>query len=163
MGRDLRAGRGGIGKSRILFEFGKSFESKHNEWELRYVSENPLTGDSIRELPEKIRNEWADNLVGAQYLDFPKNSNVDVDIRIKAVTAAPAGIQLKLVMRQFEHEVGGIEHPPFPILKQGEECNIHFSFANPEARKSFSFHLVGEGPNSSIQLQKFEVAVNRTD
>ncbi|WP_048064958.1 ATP-binding protein [Methanosarcina acetivorans] len=49
----LLPGRGGIGKSRILFEFGKSFESKHNEWELRYVSENPLTGDSIRELPEK--------------------------------------------------------------------------------------------------------------
>lgn len=46
-------GRGGIGKSRILFEFGKSFESKYNEWELRYVSENPLTRDSIRELPEK--------------------------------------------------------------------------------------------------------------
>lgn len=114
----------------------------------------------IRELPAKIRNEWADNLVGAQYLDFPKDSNVDVDIRIRAVAAAPEGIQLKLVMRQFEHEVGGIEHPPFPLLKQGEECNIHFSFANPEARKSFSFHLVGEGANSSIQLQKFEVAVN---
>lgn len=49
----LLPGRGGIGKSRILFEFGKNFEAKHNEWELRYVSENPLTGDSIRELPEK--------------------------------------------------------------------------------------------------------------
>lgn len=49
----LLPGRGGIGKSRILFEFGKNFESKHSERELRYVSENPLTGDSIRELPEK--------------------------------------------------------------------------------------------------------------
>lgn len=115
----------------------------------------------IRQLPEKIRNEWADNLVGAQYLDFPKDSNVDVDIRIKAVTASEKGIQLKLVMRQFEHEVGGIEHPPFPVLKQGEECSIRFSFTNPEARKSFSFHLVGEGRDSSIQLQKFEVAVKR--
>lgn len=46
-------GRGGIGKSRILIEFGDSFESKHNEWELRYVSENPLTSDSIRELPKR--------------------------------------------------------------------------------------------------------------
>ena len=117
----------------------------------------------IRNLPNKIRNEWADNLVGAQYLDFPKDSNVAVDIRIKAVTAMPEGIQLKLVMRQFEHEVGGIDHPPFPVLKQGEECNIHFRFTNPEARKSFSFHLVGEGENSSIQLQKFEVAVDLAD
>lgn len=49
----LLPGRGGIGKSRILFEFGKRFESKHDEWELRYVSEIPLTRDSIRELPER--------------------------------------------------------------------------------------------------------------
>jgi len=117
----------------------------------------------IRALPEKIRNEWADNLVGAQYLDFPKDASVDVDIRIKAVTAAPEGIQLKLVMRQFEYEVGGIDHPPFPVLKAGEECTVRFSFGNPEARKSFSFHLVGEGANSSIQLQKFEVAVKLAD
>lgn len=49
----LLPGRGGIGKSRILFEFGKNFESKHNEWELRYVSESPLTKESIRELPKR--------------------------------------------------------------------------------------------------------------
>lgn len=49
----LLLGRGGIGKSRILFEFGKNFESKHNEWELRYVSENPVTIDSICELPNR--------------------------------------------------------------------------------------------------------------
>ncbi len=49
----LLPGKGGIGKSRILFEFGKIFESKHDEWEPRYVSENPLTRDSIRELPNR--------------------------------------------------------------------------------------------------------------
>ncbi|HII81265.1 MAG TPA: hypothetical protein HA261_12990 [Methanosarcina sp.] len=49
----LLPGRGGIGKSRILFEFGKVFESKHYECELRYVSENPLSRDSINELPER--------------------------------------------------------------------------------------------------------------
>lgn len=49
----LLPGRGGIGKSRILFEFGKNFELKHNEWELRYVSESPLTKESIRELPKR--------------------------------------------------------------------------------------------------------------
>lgn len=114
----------------------------------------------IRALPEKIRNEWADNLVGAQYLDFPQNSRVDVDIRLKAVTAEDAGVQLKLVLRQFEKEVGGIEFPPFPLLKTGEECHIQFAFNNPESRKAFSFHLVGEGKNSSIQLQKFEVAIH---
>ncbi len=49
----LLPGRGGIGKSRILLEFGKCRGSKDNEWELRYLSENPLTMDSIGELPER--------------------------------------------------------------------------------------------------------------
>lgn len=115
----------------------------------------------IRQLPEKIRNEWTDNLVGAQYLDFPKNSKVDVDIRLKAVVAEKTGVQLKLVLRQFEKEVTTIEFPPFPLLKTGEACHIRFAFDNPEARKAFSFHLVGEGKDSSIQLEKFEVAINR--
>lgn len=47
----LLSGRGGIGKSRILLELGNNFETKHEDWELRYLSENPLTSDSIRELP----------------------------------------------------------------------------------------------------------------
>jgi hypothetical protein len=50
----LLPGRGGIGKSRILLEFGNNFESKHHDWELIYLSENvSLTEDSIRELPER--------------------------------------------------------------------------------------------------------------
>ncbi len=114
----------------------------------------------IRTLPEKIRNEWTDNLVGAQYLAFPENSKVDVDIRLKAIRAGKEGMQLKLVLRQFEKEVGEIEFPPFPVLITGQECRVQFTFRNPEARKAFSFHLVGEGVNSSIQLQKFEVAIN---
>lgn len=113
----------------------------------------------IRPLPEKIRNEWTDNLVGAQYLDFPENSRVAVDIRVKAVAAEDVGVQLKLVLRQFEKEVAGITYPPFPLLKKGEECHIEFAFDNPQSRKAFSFHLVGEGKNSSIQLQKFEVSI----
>lgn len=49
----LLVGRGGIGKSRILLEFGKNFESRHDEWKLRYLNENvSLTQDSIRELPD---------------------------------------------------------------------------------------------------------------
>ncbi len=115
----------------------------------------------IRLLPEKMRSEWADNLVGAQYLDFPKNSRVEVDIRLKAVAAGNEGVQLKLVLRQFEKEVDNIIYPSFPLLQQGEDSHINFSFENPEARKAFSFHLVGEGLNSSIQLEKFEVAINR--
>lgn len=57
----LLPGRGGIGKSRILFEFGKNFGSKHNEWELRYVSESLLTKESIRELPKRKCTIVVDN------------------------------------------------------------------------------------------------------
>jgi hypothetical protein len=115
----------------------------------------------IRSLPEKIRNQWADNLVGAQYLDFPKDSKVKVDIQIKAVSSPDPGIQLKLVLRQFEQVVGDIDFPSFPLLKPGEESHIQFAFTNPKPRKAFSFHLVGEGKDSAIQLQKFEVAISQ--
>ncbi len=115
----------------------------------------------IRHLPEKIKSEWTDNLTGAQYLDFPEKSTIHVDIRLKAVTAPPEGIQMKLTLRQFEHEVGDIEHPQFPLLHAGEEGHLQFDFQNPKARQAFSFHLVGEGRNSSIQLQKFAVTIER--
>jgi hypothetical protein len=115
----------------------------------------------IRALPETVRNEWTDNLVGAQYLNFPKNSRVDVDIRLKAISAENGGVQLKLILRSYEKKVTDIEFPPFPVMKRGEASRIRFSFKNPEPRKAFSFHLIGEGKNSSIQLNKFEVAIHR--
>lgn len=115
----------------------------------------------IRQLPEKIKSEWTDNLTGAQYLDFPAQSTIHVDIRVKAVTAPPEGIQLKLVLRQFEHEVGGIEYPQFALLHAGKEGKLQFSFKNPKARQAFSFHLVGEGHNASIQMQQFTVTIDR--
>jgi hypothetical protein len=114
----------------------------------------------IRQLPEKIKNEWTDNLVGAQYLDFPEKSKVHVNIRLKAVTAQEEGIQMKLTLRQFEKEVA-IEHPLFPLLRAGEEAHVQFEFNNPKARQAFSFHLVGEGLDSSIQLEEFEVTIDR--
>lgn len=114
----------------------------------------------IRKLPQKIKNEWTDNLVGAQYLDFPKDSKVHVDIRIKAVTAPKEGIQLKLTLRQFEKEVTTIDYPPFPLLHTGEESHIQFDFNNPKPRNAFSFHLVGAGLNSSIQLNNFEITIH---
>ncbi len=114
---------------------------------------------AIRELPAKIRNEWVDNLVGAQYLDFPAGSTVAVDIRVNAVAANPDGIQLRLVMRQFEQEVDEIAHPPFPRLLQGEAGSVQFHFTNQEPRQAFSFHLVGEGAGNVVEIEKFEVAI----
>ncbi|MEE4241779.1 MAG: sulfatase-like hydrolase/transferase [Desulfopila sp.] len=113
----------------------------------------------IRKLPAAIRNEWADNLIGAQYLDFPEKSKVYVDIALKAVHAGEDGARLKLTLRQFEKEVTTIDYPAFPVLHSGEEARVRFSFENSEARQAFSFHLVGEGENASVQFQKFEIRI----
>lgn len=115
----------------------------------------------IRKLPEKIKSEWTDNLIGAQYLDFPPKSKVHVDIRLKAVAVQEEGVQMKLTLRVFEKEVTTIDYPPFPLLHTGEESHIEFDFENPEARQAFSFHLVGEGRDSTIRFEKFAVTIQR--
>ncbi len=115
----------------------------------------------IRKLPEKISSEWTDNLAGAQYLDFPANSQVHVSIRIKALQTPREGIQLKLFMRQFENLVGGIDYPAFPVLHAGEEGRIEFDIDNPQARQSFSFHLIGAGKDAEIKMEEFNVTINK--
>ncbi len=113
----------------------------------------------IRQLPEKIGNAWSDNLVGAQYLDFPAHSKVHVAIRVKALQAPKEGIQLRLMIKQWERTTNDIQYPQFPLLHAGEEAKIEFDFENETALQAFSFHLLGEGKNSGIQLQTFDVTV----
>jgi hypothetical protein len=119
-----------------------------------------FAGGELRTLPETITNEWTDNLVGAQYLDFPVGSTVHVDIRLRAVSAPPGGLQLKLVLRQFEQEVSSIDPPVFPLLQSGQSCRVSFSFTNDQARQAFSFHLIGAGHRAQIQLDAFDVTVD---
>ncbi len=142
-----------------LFGLATVLDHKLSSHKQKQVLE--FANGEIRKLPEKVENEWTDNLVGAQYLDFPENSKVHVDIRLKAVTAQKEGIQMQLTLRQFEKEVTNIAHPPFPLMHAGEECHVQFDFQNPKARQAFSFHLVGEGHDSSIQFEKFEVTIDR--
>ena len=113
----------------------------------------------LRKLPEKTANEWSDNLVGAQYLDFPANSTVRVSIRMKAVKAPASGIQVKLLVKQWEFTQEDIVTPTFPILHAGEESEIEFEFDNPKARQYFSFHLLGEGKGGLIRMEEFNVTI----
>lgn len=115
----------------------------------------------IRRLPEKIGNEWSDNLCGAQYLEFPAGSTVDVSIGVRAVKARAEGIQLKLVLREWEQLVYDVKWPQFPVLHAGEVGRLSFSFYTPRDRQSFSFHLVGEGKDSEIKLEDFSVTIHR--
>lgn len=114
----------------------------------------------IRQLPEKIGNEWSDNLVGAQYLDFPAHSRVRVAIRVKVLQAAREGVQLRLELKQWEWTINDIKHAGFPLLHAQEEGRLEFAFDNREARQSFSFHLLGEGKGAAVQLQAFDVTID---
>jgi hypothetical protein len=113
----------------------------------------------VRALPEKIRNEWSDSLVGAQGLDFPPDSDVHVSIKVKVLEAPPEGVQLRLILKMWEHTINNIPFPEFPVLHAQEEGKLEFSFNNPEARQAFSFHLVGEAKGAIIQMEEFNVTV----
>jgi len=147
-------------------------ESAPRFFALRAVLDNKLIADGrpqlmqfangeIRRLPEKVVNEWNENLVGAQYLDFPEKSKIHVSMRVKAVEVGEGGIQLKLNLRQYEHLVTDIDYPSFPILHIGEEAEVAFDFDNPKARQAFSFHLFGEGRDAAVQIEEFNVTVDR--
>ena len=145
--------------ARRLFGLAAVLDHKLSSQEKRQVLE--FGGGEVRILKERVVNEWTDNLVGAQYLDFPKGSKVHVNIRLKAERAPEQGIQMTLNLRSFEKEVGTIDYPPFPLLHSGEECQVQFDFTNPKARQAFSFHLFGDGQAASIKIEKFEIVIER--
>ena len=120
-----------------------------------------FAGGEIRRLPEKWGNEWSDSLAGAQYLQFPAGSRVHVSIRVVALQASEDGLQLQLFLRQNEQLVSDINYDSFPTLYSGEEGRVEFNFVNAEARQSFSFHLVGEGKDATVQLEEFNVTVEQ--
>ncbi|MCB2214966.1 LTA synthase family protein [Desulfofustis glycolicus] len=118
-----------------------------------------FAGGEVRTLPVVITNDWTDNLIGAQYLDFPHDSTIRVDIGVQALSTEPEGLRLQLTMRQFEQEVTTITPPTFPLLHSGESCSVSFSFTNEQARQAFSFHLLGAGENTRIRLDTFTVQI----
>jgi hypothetical protein len=115
---------------------------------------------NIHNLPEKVTNEWSENLAGAQYLDFPAGSKVDVSILVRAIKASPDGIRLNLTLRQWEQKIQHIPYPTFQELhKDGEEARVTFAFDNIKAQQSFSFHLTGEGKDAQVRVEEFTVKV----
>jgi hypothetical protein len=115
----------------------------------------------VRRLPGTMTSEWADNLIGAQYLDFPDNASVRVSIRYKAVETSETGVHLRLLLKQWEAPRDDIKMPEFPILYAGEEGVVEFKFNSPKAGKNFSFHLLGEGKNTVIRMDEFRVTVRQ--
>jgi hypothetical protein len=173
----LSDGRCRVGKAKSLLgpppaEFGRDEEGTGAEiFPITAALNRKLTPErnlqvlkfadgEIRHLPEKIRGEWSDSLVGAQYLDFPAHSKVRVSIKVKVLQAPEEGVQLRLALKQWEHPLADIQHDRFPLLHAREEGGIEFSFENTLPRQAFSFHLLGEGKDAVVELEQFDVTVD---
>ena len=114
-----------------------------------------------RTLNAKPGNDWSDNLIGAQYLDFPENSDVEVRMRLTMLKAPPEGVQLRLAVKEWEYEQKDVVLPVLPALHSGEVLEKSFSFHNRRARRSFSFFLVGTSPDAVLQIDRFDVIVRQ--
>ena len=100
-------------------------------------------------------DDWADNLIGAQYLELPKGTQTRVTLKINALNMSEAGATLRLKTKEFDRDVL-INVPEIPRLKKGQPVELSFTFDNLDTRKAFSFHLTGEG-KGSIEIADFSV------
>ncbi|PZW44578.1 LTA synthase family protein [Pseudomonas sp. URMO17WK12:I2] len=100
-------------------------------------------------------DDWADNLIGAQYLELPKGTQTRVTLKINALSMSESGATLRLKTKEFDRDVL-INVPEIPRLKKGQPVELSFAFDNLDTRKAFSFHLVGEG-KGSIEISDFSV------
>lgn len=100
-------------------------------------------------LKPSIQDDWADNLIGAQYLELPAHSRTTVSIKISPWQLERGGARLQLKAKEFDRDVP-IDLPTLPPLKPGQALELTFTFNNPQARKAFSFHLLGEGKGAIV-------------
>lgn len=112
-----------------------------------------------RKLKTKTGNDWTDNLIGAQYLEFASGTRTYVSLRVQALKTDKHGAQLRLLFKEFDRD-SDVVAPELPLLRKGENMAIEFTLDNPSGRKAFSFHLLGAG-KGEIQIDEFRVAVKK--
>ncbi len=106
-------------------------------------------------LPKKIGDDWADNLIGAQYLELPAGTHTTVNLKIRGLGLGPKGTQFLLKTKEFDRDVV-LPIPLIPRLKNGQALELSFGFDNQQARKAFSFHLLAQG-HGAIEITDFSV------
>lgn len=110
--------------------------------------------NNIIPLQAQIKDDWADNLIGAQYLEMPKGSHTRVRLTVRSVDPQQAAyIQLKA--KEFEQDVQ-LGLPTEMIATADQPLEMDFSFENPQPRKAFSFHLLGYG-QGAVEVSDFSV------
>ncbi|WP_028687725.1 LTA synthase family protein [Pseudomonas fulva] len=111
-------------------------------------------GPSPIQLSKRIHDDWADNLIGAQYLEMPEGSRTRVRVKVRALDARHAAyIQLKA--KQLEQDVP-LGLPEEVRVTADEPLEMEFGFDNPVERKAFSFHLLGYG-GGQVEVSDFSV------
>ncbi|MHC6225480.1 LTA synthase family protein [Pseudomonas sp. X10] len=109
---------------------------------------------AIIALHPSVRNDWVDNLIGAQYLEMPEGSHTRVRLKVRPIDLQQdAYIQLKA--KEFEKDVP-LDLPPGMVVTADEPLEVEFGFDNPKERKAFSFHLLGYG-SGSVEVIDFSV------
>lgn len=111
-------------------------------------------GPSPIKLRKRIRDDWADNLIGAQYLEMPEGSHTRVRVKVRSLDPKRAAyIQLKA--KQLEQDVP-LGLPEEVKVTADQPLEMEFSFDNPTERKAFSFHLLGYG-GGKVEVSDFSV------
>ena len=107
-------------------------------------------------LKQTSRDDWADNLVGAQYLELPEGTHTTVKLSIRALNPMAKGAQFLLKAKEFDREVL-LPIPVLPTLEYGQPMLLSFGFDNIQERKAFSFHLLAQG-QGAIEISDFSVS-----
>lgn len=107
------------------------------------------------DLKAEAGNDWADNLIGAQYLEMPKGTRTRVTLKIDAVRLDRQGASLRLLTKEYDRD-NELLIPSLPPLMRGGSIQLSFEFDSLQTRKAFSFHLLGEG-HGSIRISDFSV------
>ncbi|MNC44782.1 hypothetical protein D3C75_937000 [compost metagenome] len=109
---------------------------------------------AIIRLKAQVKDDWTDNLIGAQYLELPKGSLTRVRLTVRSVGPKQKAYIL-LKAKEFEQDVP-LDIPARMLVTPEQPLQMDFSFYNLEPRKAFSFHLLGYG-RGAIEVSDFSV------
>lgn len=117
------SGRGGIGKSKILFEFYSQFIGSDREYELKFIRENALiTNDSLRQL--STRNKYIIVIDDAHHSDlsliFAIANQHPENIKL-ILSCRPYGVNyIKSQLNRFNFDINGIDYLKINDLNQAD-------------------------------------------
>lgn len=94
--------------------------------------------------------------MGAQYLTLGKDTQTTVTLKIRALRMDKQGAVLQLKTKEYDRDVD-LAIPQLPLLTRDKPVEVSFTFDNPQARKAFSFHLLGQG-QGAIEIVDFSVS-----